>query len=80
MQSFPSSSSDAKGKMKRMVSSAQGGLKGLRFLDKAGGRDGWKDVEKRFDQFAVERRLLKENFGPCIGEFCPDSFSFLACN
>ncbi|WOL16591.1 respiratory burst oxidase [Canna indica] len=57
------------GKMTRMVSSAQMGLKGLRFLDKtSGGNEGWKAVDKRFDQLAVNGRLLKENFGRCIGE------------
>lgn len=67
-----SSKTSVKAKMKRMVSSAQGGIQGLRFLDKAGGRegDGWKAVEKRFDQCALEGRLQKDNFGRCIGEFC----------
>lgn len=59
-----------KGRTKRTVSTAHGGLQGLRFLDKAGGRegDGWKAVEKRFNQFADGGRLSKENFGRCIGE------------
>ena len=45
---------------------AASGAKGLRFLDKKAG--GWKAVEKRFDQFAVDGRLPKESFGRCIGE------------
>ncbi|RWW02392.1 hypothetical protein GW17_00034520, partial [Ensete ventricosum] len=45
---------------------AASGAKGLRFLDKKAG--GWKAVEKRFDQFAVDSRLHKESFGRCIGE------------
>jgi Respiratory burst NADPH oxidase len=56
-------------KMTRIQSSAQQGLKGLRFLDKTtNGKDGWKPVEKRFDDMAVHGRLAKENFGKCIGE------------
>ncbi|XP_026656833.2 putative respiratory burst oxidase homolog protein H [Phoenix dactylifera] len=55
--------------LRRMQSSAELGLKGLRFLDKTTGRkeDGWKAVEKRFHQFAVNGRLPKEKFGCCIG-------------
>ncbi|RWW08160.1 hypothetical protein GW17_00028423 [Ensete ventricosum] len=57
------------GKMTRMVSSAQMGIKGLRFLDKtSGGKEGWNAVEKRFGQFAVGGRLPKEHFARCIGE------------
>lgn len=56
-------------KMTRMQSSAQPGLKGLRFLDKTtNSKDGWKAVEKRFDDMAVHGRLAKESFGKCIGE------------
>ncbi|KAK1320791.1 hypothetical protein QJS10_CPA03g01382 [Acorus calamus] len=69
-----------------MVSSAEVGLKGLRFLDKTtGGKEGnsWKAVEKRFNQFAVNERLFKENFGRCIGmsdskEFAEELFTALA--
>lgn len=57
-----------------MQSGAELGLKSLRFLDKTTGgkEDGWKVVEKRFGQFAVNGRLPKENFGRCIGQslFC----------
>lgn len=55
--------------LQRIQSGAETGLKSLRFLDKtrAGKEDGWKDVEKRFDQFAVSGRLPKEKFGSCIG-------------
>ncbi|RWW43727.1 hypothetical protein BHE74_00050588 [Ensete ventricosum] len=57
------------GKMTRMVSSAQMGIKGLRFLDKtSGGKEGWNAVEKRFGQFAVGGRLPKEHFARCIAE------------
>lgn len=66
-------------KMKRTISSAKGGLKGLRFIDKAGGKEGegWKAMEKKFDQFAVEGRLPKEEFGRCIGEFLPCCFPLM---
>ncbi|XP_020113878.1 putative respiratory burst oxidase homolog protein H [Ananas comosus] len=74
----------ARPRMSRAQSSAQVGLKGLRFLDKAsGGKDGWRAVEKRFQQFAVDGRLPKENFGKCIGmadskEFAGELFVALA--
>ncbi|KAM0953238.1 putative NADPH oxidase Respiratory burst [Dioscorea sansibarensis] len=55
--------------IKRLRSSAELGLKGLRFLDKNSGKDGsgWKSVERRFDQFAIDGRLPRETFGRCIG-------------
>ena len=58
------------GRMTRMQSSAQMGLKGLRFLDKtSGGKDGWKAVERRFDEMHKGGLLPKESFGKCIGEY-----------
>ncbi|OAY80183.1 putative respiratory burst oxidase, partial [Ananas comosus] len=55
-------------RLSRARSSAQIGLWTLRLLDKAlRGKDGWKAVEKRFEQFALDGRLPKENFGKCIG-------------
>ncbi|XP_073114616.1 putative respiratory burst oxidase homolog protein H isoform X2 [Elaeis guineensis] len=72
-------------RMRRTQSNAELGLKSLRFLDKTTGgkEDGWKVVEKRFDQFAVNGRLPKENFGRCIGmadskEFAGELFAALA--
>uniref|UniRef100_A0A453FVL2 NADPH oxidase Respiratory burst domain-containing protein n=1 Tax=Aegilops tauschii subsp. strangulata TaxID=200361 RepID=A0A453FVL2_AEGTS len=58
------------GRMTRMQSSAQMGLKGLRFLDKtSGSKEGWKAVERRFDEMSkASGRLPKESFGKCIGE------------
>jgi hypothetical protein len=58
------------GRMTRMQSSAQMGLRGLRFLDKtSGGKEGWKAVERRFDDMAKgSGRLQKESFGKCIGK------------
>ncbi|KAK3164487.1 hypothetical protein QOZ80_1AG0019560 [Eleusine coracana subsp. coracana] len=55
--------------LKRTHSGAQSGLRGLRFLDKASaGKDGWKSVEKRFDEMSVDGKLHKQNFAKCIGE------------
>lgn len=58
------------GRMTRMQSSAQMGLRGLRFLDKtSGGKEGWKAVERRFDDMTKgSGRLQKESFGKCIGK------------
>ncbi|XP_072954122.1 putative respiratory burst oxidase homolog protein H [Typha angustifolia] len=80
----PPAATGAGRSMNRMQSSAQLGLKSLRFLDKTSGKDGgWKAVEKRFEQFAVAGRLPKENFGKCIGmgdskEFAGELFIALA--
>ncbi|KAH7656820.1 NAD(P)H oxidase (H(2)O(2)-forming) protein [Dioscorea alata] len=68
--------------IKRLRSSAELGLKGLRFLDKNSG-SGWKAVERRFEQFSVDGRLPRENFGRCIGmadskEFAGELFDALA--
>lgn len=55
--------------LKRTHSGAQSGLRGLRFLDKtSAGKDGWKSVEKRFDEMSTDGRLHKESFAKCIGE------------
>ncbi|MQL80583.1 hypothetical protein Taro_013039 [Colocasia esculenta] len=63
-------------RLNRTRSSAELGLRGLRFLDKktaAGGKDGagWKDVEKRLLQLAVGGRLPREHFGRCIDRLSP---------
>lgn len=56
-------------KLKRTHSSAQPALRGLRFLDKtSAGKDGWKNVEKRFDEMSADGRLPQESFAKCIGE------------
>jgi len=66
--------------LKRTHSSAQSGLRGLRFLDKtSGGKDGWKSVEKRFDEMSTDGRLHKENFAKCIGELPLALCSALMC-
>ncbi|OEL22167.1 putative respiratory burst oxidase-like protein H [Dichanthelium oligosanthes] len=70
--------------LKRTHSGAQSGLRGLRFLDKtSGGKDGWKSVEKRFDEMSIDGRLQRENFAKCIGmadskEFASEVFVALA--
>nr|CAB3473202.1 unnamed protein product [Digitaria exilis] len=70
--------------LKRTHSGAQSGLRGLRFLDKtSGGKDGWKSVEKRFDEMSTDGRLQRENFAKCIGmadskEFASEVFVALA--
>uniref|UniRef100_A0ACD5U2L2 Uncharacterized protein n=1 Tax=Avena sativa TaxID=4498 RepID=A0ACD5U2L2_AVESA len=70
--------------LKRSHSSAQPALKGLRFLDKtSAGKDGWKSVEKRFDEMNVDGRVQQENFAKCIGmadskEFAGEVFVAMA--
>ncbi|XP_020596064.1 putative respiratory burst oxidase homolog protein H isoform X2 [Phalaenopsis equestris] len=71
--------------IQRLQSNAEMGLRGLRFLDKNSSKEGegWKAVEKRFEQFAVAGKLHKENFGRCIGmadskEFAVELFEALA--
>uniref|UniRef100_A0A804UFV6 Respiratory burst oxidase homolog protein H n=1 Tax=Zea mays TaxID=4577 RepID=A0A804UFV6_MAIZE len=70
--------------LKRTQSGAQSGLRGLRFLDKtSAGKDGWKTVEKRFDEMSTDGRLQRENFAKCIGmadskEFASEVFVALA--
>ncbi|XP_062184559.1 putative respiratory burst oxidase homolog protein H [Phragmites australis] len=70
--------------LKRTHSSAQSGLRGLRFLDKtSAGKDGWKSVDKRFDEMSADSRLQRESFAKCIGmadskEFASEVFVALA--
>ncbi|KAF8402798.1 hypothetical protein HHK36_010889 [Tetracentron sinense] len=73
-------------RMGRVNSSASRGLKSLRFLDRTTtGKEGdaWRAVEKRFNQFAANGRLSRDNFGRCIGmgdskEFAGEVFDTLA--
>ncbi|KAL0757886.1 hypothetical protein Bca101_095554 [Brassica carinata] len=55
-------------RLDRCKSGAMFALRGLRFITQndAVGR-GWDDVEKRFDELAVEGKLPKSKFGHCIG-------------
>lgn len=57
-------------RMTRQESGVARGLKSLRFLDRTvTGKEGdaWKAIERRFHQAAVEGRIFRHNFGPCIG-------------
>ncbi|CAN1215294.1 Putative respiratory burst oxidase homolog protein H [Linum perenne] len=59
------------------------GLKSLKFLDgTSAGKDtdGWKGIERRFDQYAVDGRLAKEDFAICIDskEFASELFEAIA--
>ncbi|CAN1170040.1 Putative respiratory burst oxidase homolog protein H [Linum perenne] len=73
-------------RVERTASSAARGLKSLKFLDgTSAGKDtdGWKGIERRFDQYAVDGRLAKEDFAICIGmgdskEFASELFEAIA--
>jgi len=65
-------------KMGRLQSSAARGLKGLRFLDGAVGKEGdsWKPIEKRFNQNAAQGRLARDKFGAVIGKILFNCLTF----
>ncbi|XP_028114207.1 putative respiratory burst oxidase homolog protein H [Camellia sinensis] len=73
-------------KMARMTSGAARGLQSLRFLDRTTtGKEGdvWRSVEKRFNNLAVDEKLFRDKFGPCVGmgdskEFAGELFDTLA--
>ncbi|XP_058083322.1 respiratory burst oxidase homolog protein B-like [Magnolia sinica] len=55
-------------KIDRSKSGAARALRGLQFMTKSvGGAEGWAQVEKRFDELAVDGVLSRSQFGPCIG-------------
>ncbi|KAL3829155.1 hypothetical protein ACJIZ3_017957 [Penstemon smallii] len=61
---------DSVPRMNRMESGAKRGLMSLRFLDRTTTgkeEDGWRAIEKRFNQHEVDGRLFKDKFGVCIG-------------
>ncbi|KAG5626098.1 hypothetical protein H5410_011316 [Solanum commersonii] len=67
----------------RSKSGAARALRGLQFMNKNVGTEGWSEVESRFDQLAVNGMLTKSLFGQCIGmkessEFAEDLFDALA--
>ncbi|CAN1858527.1 Respiratory burst oxidase homolog protein B [Linum perenne] len=71
------------GKVDRNKSGAARALKGLKFMSKNVGSDGWSEVEKRFDELAVDGALPKTRFAQCIGmkesgEFAGELFDALA--
>lgn len=51
----------------RTKSGANRALKGLKFMTKNVGTAGWSQVEKRFDELAVDGKLPKTRFAQCIG-------------
>lgn len=51
----------------RTRSGAARALRGLQFMNKNVGNEGWSEVEKRFDELAVDGMLPKSRFGKCIG-------------
>lgn len=67
----------------RSKSGAARGLHGLQFIAKNVGNEGWSEIERRFDELAVNDRLPKLCFGHCIGmkesnEFASELFDALA--
>ncbi|KAH1138345.1 hypothetical protein GLYMA_10G152200v4 [Glycine max] len=66
----------------RSKSGAARALGGLKFMTKAG-TEGWSQVEKRFDELAIDAKLPKTRFSQCIGmneskEFAGELFDALA--
>lgn len=57
--------------LERTRSSAQRGLKGLRFISKSGeaSEELWRKVEERFGFLAKDGLLAREDFGECIGMY-----------
>lgn len=60
-------SSNTFDKVDRSKSGAARALKGLKFMTKNVGTEGWSEVEARFDKLAVDGLLPKNRFGQCIG-------------
>lgn len=54
-------------KVDRSKSGAARALRGLKFVTKSVGSDGWSQVEKRFDELSVDGKLPQTRFGQCIG-------------
>lgn len=57
----------AGGRVDRTKSAAAHALKGLKFISKTDGSNGWPAVEKRFDDLAVDGKLPRALFCQCIG-------------
>lgn len=51
----------------RTRSGAAHALRGLQFISKTVGNEGWSQVENRFHELAVNGLLPKSSFGQCIG-------------
>ena len=54
-------------KVDRTKSGAARALKGLKFIGKKVGSEGWSQVEARFKELAVNEMLPKTRFAQCIG-------------
>lgn len=54
-------------KVDRTKSGAARALRGLKFINKNVGNEGWTEVESRFDELAVNGMLPRLQFGKCIG-------------
>ncbi|XP_030960173.1 respiratory burst oxidase homolog protein B-like [Quercus lobata] len=70
-------------KVDRTKSGAARALKGLKFIGKKVGSEGWSQVEARFKELAVNEMLPKTMFAQCIGmkeskEFANELFDALA--
>ncbi|KAF8387818.1 hypothetical protein HHK36_026479 [Tetracentron sinense] len=67
----------------RSKSGATHALQGLQFMTKKMGREGWTEVENRFNELAVDGVLHRAQFARCIGmnesgEFASELFDALA--
>ncbi|URE06478.1 respiratory burst [Musa troglodytarum] len=70
-------------RLHRTKSTAAQAIKGLQFVTKNVASEGWPQVERRFDELAVDGVLLRSRFGKCIGmvgseEFAGEVFDALA--
>ncbi|RRT85083.1 hypothetical protein BHE74_00007899 [Ensete ventricosum] len=77
------SSSRRAERLDRTKSSAAQAIKGLQFVTKNVASEGWPQVERRFDELAVDGVLLRSRFGKCVGmvgseEFAGEVFDALA--
>lgn len=66
--SFVSGSRRNMAQLDRTKSSAAQAIKGLQFVTKNVASEGWPEVERRFNELAVDGMLLRSRFGKCIGE------------
>lgn len=65
----------------RTKSGAARALKGLKFMtNKNVGTEGWSQVEKRFDELAVDGKLPKTRFGQCIGMYYFYYLLYIICS
>ncbi|KAG6498918.1 hypothetical protein ZIOFF_038671 [Zingiber officinale] len=67
----------------RTKSSTAQAIKGLQFVTKNVASEGWPEVDRRFNELAVDGMLLRSRFGKCIGmvgseEFAGEVFDALA--